>query len=109
MDTKNFRIGGPGPKDQGNRFKNAGFIILLIIFGLILYAAFNKPDNLQSVPFSQAITQANAGQTQQITVNGDELTITPKGQSSPTEKSYKEPGSSIYQQGLQQGKVELIN
>lgn len=109
MDRKNFRLGGPGPKDKSNRFKNAGFVILILLFGLILYAAFNKPDNLQSIPFSQAITQANAGQTKQITVSGDQLTITPKSQAGPTEKSYKEPGSSIYEQGLQQGKVQLVN
>jgi hypothetical protein len=33
-------------------------------------------------------------------VNGEELEITPKGQDKPTEKSFKEPGSSIYEQGI---------
>ncbi|HVX58579.1 MAG TPA: ATP-dependent zinc metalloprotease FtsH [Candidatus Saccharimonadales bacterium] len=110
MDRKNFRLGnGRGGKNKRNNFKNAGFVILIILFGLIFYAAFNQPSQLKQVPFSQVIQQANSGQIKQITVNGDELDITPKGQSSATEKSFKEPGSSIYEQGLQQGKVELVN
>ena len=109
MDRKNFRLPGRGPQDKRSHFKNAGFIILLILFALIFYAAFNKPSNLTTVPFSQVISQANHGQIKQITVNGDELEVTPKGQTSATEKSYKEPGSSIYEQGLQQGKVDLVN
>jgi cell division protease FtsH len=111
MNGKQFRInnagGGGGRKRKS--FKNAGFIALLVLFGLIIFAAFSQPSNLKTIPFSQAVSDANNGKVQQITVNGDELQITPKGQSKPTEKSYKEPGSSIYEQGLKQGKVELNN
>lgn len=89
--------------------KNSVFIILLVLFGLVIYAAFNQPNQLQSVPFSQVISDANGGKIQRIEVSGDALKITPVGQSQATEKSFKEPGSSIYQQGLQQGKVELVN
>jgi len=42
-------------------------------------------------------------------VNGDELDITPVGKAAATEKTYKEPGSSIYEQGLKQGRVQLVN
>ena len=93
-----------------NRFKNAGFIALLLLFGLIVYAALNQPSQLKTVPFSQVVTQANNGKISQITVNGDqELEITPKGQNNPTEKSYKESGSSIYEQGLKQGVTTVVN
>ena len=114
MDKKPFGLGGGrgGKTPAGgsrNNFKNAGFIALLILLGLIVYAAFNQPSKLQQVPFSQAISDANAGKTKQILVNGDELQITPDGQNAATEKSYKEPGSSIYEQGLKQGKVQLSN
>ena len=108
MDKKQFKLGG-GKNNRRSSFKNAGFIALIVLIGLIFYAAFNQPSQLQTVPFSQIVSQANNGKIQQIKVNGDELDITPKGQSQPTEKSYKEPGSSIYEQGLQQGKVELVN
>jgi cell division protease FtsH len=111
MDGKQFRMGGGSPKGGGrrNRFKNAGFIALIILFGLIIFAAFSQPSTLKQVPFSEVISESNSGKVQKITVSGEELEVTPKGQDKPTEKSFKEPGSSIYEQGLKQGKVELVN
>ncbi|OGL25681.1 cell division protein FtsH [Candidatus Saccharibacteria bacterium RIFCSPHIGHO2_12_FULL_49_19] len=82
---------------------------LIVLFGLITYAAFNQPSTLKEVPFSETISEANSGQLKRIEINGAELTITPQGEDHPTEKSYKEEGSSIYEQGLEQGKVEVIN
>ena len=113
MDNKKqFRLGGGGGGGSGekrNRFKNFGFLALLILFALVIYAAFNQPSKLKEVPFSQVVSESNSGNIQKIQVNGNELLITPKGQSKPTEKSFKEEGSSIYQQGLAQGKVEIVN
>lgn len=111
MDNKKqFRLGGnPGGNERRNRFKNFGFIALLILFSLVIYAAFNQPSQLKEVPFSQVISDANAGNIKKIQVNGNQLLVTPKGENKPTEKSFKEEGSSIYQQGLQQGKVEIVN
>jgi hypothetical protein len=45
MDRKQFRLGkgGNDNKGRGGRFKNAGFIALLILFGLVFYSAFNQP------------------------------------------------------------------
>jgi cell division protease FtsH len=111
MNGKQFRLnsGGGGAGGKRKSFKNAGFIALLVLFALIIFAAFSQPSNLKVVPFSEAVSEANSGQLQRIVVNGDELQITPKGQNKATEKSFKEPGSSIYEQGLKQGKVELVN
>src|SRR3990167_8263179 len=110
MDNKKqFRLGGGGGGEKRNRFKNFGFLALLILFALVIYAAFNQPSKLKEVPFSQVVSESNSGNIQKIQVNGNELLITPKGQSKPTEKSFKEEGSSIYQQGLAQGKVEIVN
>lgn len=110
MDKKQFRLNSSGGKDQRrNRFKSAGFIALLILFGLIIYAAFSQPSNLKEVPFSQVVQGANSGKIQRIEVSNNDLTITPKGESKPTQHSFKEDGSSIYEQGLQQGKVEIVN
>jgi cell division protease FtsH len=108
MDKKQFRL--TGNKGGGkNHFKNAGFVALIVLFGLVVYAAFNQPTTLKEVPFSQVINQANHGQVKQIVVKGEDLAVTPVGQSQPTEHSVKEAGSSIYEQGLQQGKTEIIN
>jgi cell division protease FtsH len=111
MEKKPFRIRG-GRSDGGrNHFKNAGFIALLVLFGLIVYAAVNSSTTQQTnIPFSQVISDANNGKIKQITVNGEqELNVTPVGQDHPTEKSFKEAGSSIYEQGLKQGKVTVVN
>jgi len=112
MDRKQFKINGSrrgrGPNKRSN-FKNAGFVLLVLLFGLIFYTAFSPHSQLKSVPFSQIVQQANSGQIKEITVNGDQLLITPKGHNEATEKSYKEPGSSIYEQGLKQGNVVVDN
>jgi cell division protease FtsH len=109
MEKKPFRLRG-NKDNRGNRFKNAGFIALIVLFGLVVYAAVHQPSTLKTVPFSQVISQANSGQIKQIEVDGDQaLQITPVGANHATEKSFKEAGSSIYEQGLKQGKVELIN
>lgn len=103
-------MGGRRGDGGRNHFKNAGFVALLVLFGLIVYAAVNTPSTLKTVPFSQVIQDANNGKIKQITVKGDqELDITPAGQNQPTEKSYKDPSSSIYEQGLKQGKVTIVN
>ncbi len=108
MDKKQFRIGGASGGDNNrNWLKNFGFIALLVLFGLIIYSAVKHPVNLKNVPFSQVITEANGGQTEKITIDGDKLAVTPKGQPKPTEKSVKENGSSIYEQGLEHGKTTV--
>ncbi|MDB5163633.1 MAG: cell division protein FtsH [Candidatus Saccharibacteria bacterium] len=100
MDRKPFR--GKAPKsDKGRRgFKNIGFVALLILIGLIVFASLSQPSNLKDIPFSQVIERANSGTIKEIDISGNDLTVTEKGQDKPTEKSHKEPGSSIYEQGL---------
>ncbi|MEX1995510.1 MAG: ATP-dependent zinc metalloprotease FtsH, partial [Candidatus Saccharimonadales bacterium] len=110
MEKKQFRLSGPGSGDGGrNRFKNAGFVALLILFALIGLAAINQPDTLKEIPVSQVISEANSGKIKEIKISGNELKITPQGQTEPTQRSYKEEGTSIYQQGLQQDKVSITN
>ncbi len=114
MNGKQFRIGGGGGKNNSNKgkkshFKNAGFVALLILFGLIAFSASTQQAPLKQIPFSQVVNDANNGQIKQITVKGEELDITRVGQDKPSQKSFKETGSSIYEQGLKQGQVELVN
>lgn len=115
MDNKSqFRLGGSGGNDKRSRFKSAGFMFLFILLGLIVYAAFNQPSRqLKEISISQVLNEANDGKLKQIIVHGNELQITPQGQSKPSEKAFKDQGSSVFEQGLQkaveQGKVELVN
>lgn len=75
---------------------------VIIITALVLWAVYAPRQNFKDVAFSDVINRANSGEIAKIEIEGDQLTITPKGQSQPTEKSYKEGGSSIYEQGLKQ-------
>jgi cell division protease FtsH len=110
MNGKQFRLGGKGGGKAGrNRFKNVGFAALVILFGLLAYSAVSHPTQLKTVPFSQVVNDANNGKISQIVVNGDSLQVTPVGQTKATEQSYKEAGSSIYEQGLKQGRTQLEN
>jgi len=100
MDKQPFRkqstSGGGGRKT----FKNFGFFALIVLIGLITFAALSQPSTLKEVPFSQVISQANAGKIKEISIQGSNLTITPQGSNTATEKSFKDSSASIYQQGL---------
>lgn len=102
MDKKSFTKGKKGAGDYGRNkgFRNVGFIALIILIGLIVFAAYKQPSSLQQVSLSEVINKANDGEVQRIEITGDKLEVTPKGESNPTQESRKEPGSSIYEQGL---------
>lgn len=73
---------------------------LIIVTALILWAVYSPQQSLKDVSFSDVVHQANSGKVAKIEIEGDQLTVTPKGESNATERSYKEGGSSIYEQGL---------
>jgi len=107
MDKKSFR--SPANKENSNKkgFKNFGFIALLILLGLIIYAAYGQPSSLKQIPITEAISQTNNNKLSYIYVNGNQLTITQKGQSKATEKAYKDPNSSLKDEGFQTNKVTV--
>ncbi len=109
MDKKPFRRPGKNDYNRNRGFKGVGFIALIVLLGLIIYAAYNQPSNLEQVPFSQVINDANSGEIKKIEITGDELEVTRKDEDKPTQQSRKEPGSSIYEQGLENRDVEVIN
>lgn len=93
--------------NRNKGFKSVGFVALIILTGLIVFAAYNQPSKLKEVPLSDVVTQANNGEVSHITITGNDLTVTKKGEDKPTISSRKEPGSSIYEQGLEQGKTTV--
>ena len=106
MDKNPFRSNqSKTPKQRG--FKNIGFIALVVLLALIVLAAYNHPSNLQTVPLSQVIQQANAGQDHLIVINGNQLQVTKKGGSKATEQSYIGTGLDIKTDGLNLNKVQL--
>jgi cell division protease FtsH len=104
---KSFR---PNPSRPGNgrrNYKSVGFIVLLILFGFIIYATYGKSTGLKDIPLSQAVIDNNAGKYSKIEVGGNELTITPKGEQRPTIKAYKDPNNSLKEEGFDSTKSEV--
>lgn len=94
------------PKKKMSNVIRLSLFWAILVFGVLAIVAIATPrDDLKSIPFSQVVNQANAGQIAQLEIQGDNITVTPKGEDHPTEESVKESGSSIYEQGLQQNKT----
>ncbi len=110
MDKKPFRKAPGSRKPTRKGMKNFGFVALLALLGLIIWASFSQNNQKPPLAFNDVIKQANAGQIQKIEVIGDELKIYKnKDDKTPSDVSRKEPGSSIYEQGLTNKDVEIIN
>jgi len=106
MDKKSFQNTPGGAKKKG--FKNFGFIALILLFGLIMFAAYGKDPSLKTVPFSQVVTEANEGKFQKIVVKGDTLIITPKGEQAATLTSTKDSNVGLKEEGIDTSKFELV-
>jgi cell division protease FtsH len=104
MDKKPLK-----PNMQGGKrnYRTPVFFIILALFGFVIFSSLGNGQNLKDVPFSQVISRANNGEIKKISVKGDELVITKKDEGEPTERSRKESGSSIYEQGLTNRDVEV--
>jgi cell division protease FtsH len=106
MDRNPFK-NPPKKSSKQKGFKNVGFIALLVLVGLIIVAAYNRPSNLQTIPFSQVINDSNQGDYSTIVVNGTNMQITKKGDSKATLQSYMAVNTDLKNNGLQLNKVSL--
>ncbi len=113
MVKNKFKMPRQAPGNKNNKkshFKNAGFIALIILFGLIIISTTTKPTNLKSVSFSDVVKRANSGQVKKLEITGDSINVTKKDEDKASEKTRKETGSSIYEQGLNKdAPVEVVN
>lgn len=83
------------------------FWAIIIFVALIFYATLFPASNLKDVALSDVVRRANDGKIAQLEIQENDIKITPKDQSKPTEHSVKE-SSSIYEQGLNKdAKVEV--
>jgi cell division protease FtsH len=105
MDKKSFRMQKGGGQRRG--FKNFGFIALLILFGFIIFAAYNQPSNQKDVALTEVIKQANAGEYKKIVVSGSNIEITKKGEDKATLKSSLNPNVSLKEEGIDYSKVAI--
>lgn len=108
MDKSKKSFRSPNRGGNGRRgFRGVGFIALVVLFGLIMYAAYNQPSSLKDVPLTQVISDTNSGKYSKIEVKGNELVITKKGDDKATLKSYKDQNASLKEEGLDLSKVEV--
>lgn len=105
MATKN-----KAPKNKTSNWVRLGLFWAIVIVGILtIYAVVSPHRNLKEVPLSEVVKRANAGEITRLDIQGNEIKVTPKGQSEPTETSVKEAGSSIYEQGLKSDSNVIVN
>jgi cell division protease FtsH len=104
---KTFRPSNNRGQSGRRGFRNAGFVALIILFALIVFAAYGQGKSMQNIPLSQAINDANKGEYSKIEVNGNELLITKQGQNAPTLKTFKDPSDSLKETGIDGNKVQV--
>jgi cell division protease FtsH len=97
------------PKKSGSSWLRKSLFFAVIAFFVLSFIAILFPQqNLKEVAFSDVLRRANGGEISKLEIQGNDIFVTPKGQTEATEKSYKEAGSSIYEQGLERdAKVEV--
>lgn len=105
MDKKPRPTRKNSPKNRG--MKNVGFIAILVLFTLIIVAAYNQPSTLKEVPFTQAVSEANAGKYEKIEVSTNQLTITKKGEKTPSLRTNVDSNAGLKEQGFDLSKVDV--
>lgn len=102
-------IKSPKPNKKTSNIIRLSVFWAILVFGILAVVAITSPrENLKEVAISSVISRANDGELNKIEIQGNDVKVTPKGQSVPTERSVKEAGSSIQEQGLNKNaKVEV--
>jgi cell division protease FtsH len=108
MDKNRFRMSKKGGDSKKRGMKNVGFVALLVLIGLIIFASYGNKPKLQTESLSQVISQANNGEFKKISIIGNEkIEVTKKGEDKPSIKSTKETTTNIYDQGLKRDIKDL--
>ena len=95
--------GRPSNNDKSNMVRSVVFTFVLICFGAFLLTNMNLGVSQKTeVPISDVVRRANDpdGNIAKITITGNDLEITLKGQSQATEVSRKDGSGTLYDQGL---------
>jgi len=109
MDKKPFR-GNQSKNNKGSRgFRNAGFIAIIVLLIIVIFATYGQPTALKEIPITQAVSQANDGKYSKIVANGDELDITKKGDKTATLKSYVGSNDTLKNLGFDFQKTTIEN
>ena len=89
---------------KSNTVRSTMFFFIMILFAVAIVINMNGKGaaTKTEVPISEVIQRANdpEGNIAKITVSGDALEITLKGENEPTETSRKDASGTLYDQGL---------
>jgi len=97
----------PNKKKPGN-FIRLSIFWSVVLFGILIITAIATPtQDLEEVSISDVISRANSGDIAKIEIEGNNVKVTPKDSTEPTQRSIKDEGS-IQEQGLSsEAAVEL--
>ena len=112
MEKKPFRVNNGGKKGSKNNrrgfAKNAGFVALLALFGLIFLASTGTDPKVNEIPLTQVVQEANDSKYEKIVVKGDgDIDIKQKGDDKPPLSSYINPQNSLKEEGVDYNKVTV--
>src|SRR5690348_8804459 len=105
MDKKSFSGKGKGSKPGRRGIKNAGFLALVILFALIMFAAYGQKGGPEPISETQAIQEVNKGQYAKLERKGNEVLLyTKKDDKKPAAKTYVDPNASLKESGFNTSK-----
>ncbi len=108
MDSKKtFRASPNRPGGNKRGYKSVGFIALLIIVGLIIVAAYGQSSTLKTIPLTTAVSESNQGQYSKLTLSGNQVVITKKGDDKPTLRTYTEQNATLKDEGFNLNAVSI--
>ena len=110
MDKKPFRKQPSGKNSKKRSMKNAGFIALIILFGLIIISAQGQKSAVAPTPITEIIQQANEGQFEKLVVTDGKIQAYKQGddQKKPAPvQSRTNLNTSLKEEGLDYSKVKV--
>ena len=91
------------PINGSNAVRTVIFCAIVILFGALILANLGASEKAKDeIPISEVVAEANDpnGNIAKITVMGENLDITMKGEDSPSKTSRKDPAGTLQEQGL---------
>lgn len=107
MEPKQTKKRTPSTPTPTRSPRNVGLIVGAIIVGIVIFAFFNQPSKVTTIPITQAVTEANAGKYSEIQVTGQTLLITKQGDKKATLKAIMEQNATTKDSGINPQKVKI--
>lgn len=94
----------PNMKKQN---RNLGFVAVLVVMAMIVFALSNSTTNTEEVSLSEVIRQVDEGNIEEIIVEGNQITAVPTDENAPQLISYREEGISVAEYGIDVNEVTV--